>query len=38
MTSIFATVGYFEPWWIQVIKGILIFVIGLSIVPVILIL
>src|SRR6476659_6896498 len=38
MTSIFATVGYFEPWWIQVIKGILIFVIGLSLVPVVLIL
>src|SRR6476659_1390301 len=37
MTSIFATVGYFEPWWIQVIKGILIFVIGLSLVPLILI-
>jgi NADH-quinone oxidoreductase subunit H len=31
-----AEVGYWEPWWIQVIKAILIFVIGLSLVPVIL--
>ncbi|HKC83549.1 MAG TPA: NADH-quinone oxidoreductase subunit NuoH [bacterium] len=38
MTSVFATVGYFEPWWIQVIKGIVIFAIGLSLVPLILIL
>ena len=38
MTSVFATVGYFEPWWIQVIKGIVIFAVGLSMVPLILIL
>jgi NADH-quinone oxidoreductase subunit H len=31
-----AEVGYWEPWWIQVLKGIIIFVIGLSLVPVIL--
>ena len=31
-----AEVGYWEPWWIQVLKGILIFVVGLSLVPVIL--
>ena len=38
MTWILATVGYYEPWWIQVVKGIVIFAIGLSLVPVILIL
>ncbi|HEV8153454.1 MAG TPA: NADH-quinone oxidoreductase subunit NuoH [Solirubrobacteraceae bacterium] len=31
-----AEVGYWEPWWIQVLKGIIIFIIGLSLVPVIL--
>jgi len=31
-----AEVGYWEPWWIQVLKGIVIFVVGLSLVPVIL--
>jgi NADH-quinone oxidoreductase subunit H len=31
-----ADVGYWEPWWIQIIKGILIFAVGLSLVPVIL--
>jgi NADH-quinone oxidoreductase subunit H len=38
VSFVVATVGYFEPWWIQVLKGIVIFAIGLSIVPVILIL
>src|SRR5438445_8561257 len=32
-----ALVGYFEPWWIQIIKGIVIFAIGLQLVPVVLI-
>jgi NADH-quinone oxidoreductase subunit H len=32
-----AVATYFEPWWIQVIKGILIFAVGLQLVPVILI-
>ena len=31
-----AEVGYYEPWWIQIIKGIVIFAVGLSLVPVIL--
>src|SRR5246500_2592263 len=31
-----ATVGYFEPWWIQVIKAIVIFAVGLQLVPVVL--
>jgi NADH-quinone oxidoreductase subunit H len=29
-------VNYFEPWWMQILKGIVIFTIGLSLVPVIL--
>src|SRR5438270_3591737 len=32
-----ALVGYFEPWWIQIIKGIVIFAVGLQLVPVVLI-
>jgi NADH-quinone oxidoreductase subunit H len=31
-----AVVGYFEPWWIQIIKGIIIFAVGLQIVPLVL--
>jgi NADH-quinone oxidoreductase subunit H len=31
-----AVVGYFEPWWIQIIKAILIFAVGLQLVPVVL--
>jgi NADH-quinone oxidoreductase subunit H len=31
-----ADVGYWEPWWIQILKGIIIFAVGLSLVPVIL--
>jgi NADH-quinone oxidoreductase subunit H len=31
-----AEVGYWEPWWVQVIKGIVIFAVGLQLVPVIL--
>ena len=31
-----ATVGYYEPWWIQVIKAIVIFAVGLQLVPVVL--
>ncbi len=31
-----ATVGYYEPWWIQIIKAIVIFAIGLQLVPVVL--
>jgi NADH-quinone oxidoreductase subunit H len=31
-----ALVGYFEPWWVQVIKSIVIFAVGLQLVPVVL--
>jgi NADH-quinone oxidoreductase subunit H len=31
-----AVVGYYEPWWVQVIKAILIFVVALSLVPLVL--
>ena len=37
MTTPLADVNYFEPWWIQIIKGIVIFAVGLQLVPVILI-
>jgi len=32
-----AVVGYYEPWWIQTIKAIVIFAVGLQLVPVVLI-
>src|ERR1035437_8923816 len=32
-----AVVGYYEAWWIQVIKAIVIFAVGLQLVPVVLI-
>ncbi len=32
-----AAVGYFEPWWIQIIKAIVIFAVGLQLVPIVLI-
>ena len=31
-----AEVGYYEPWWIQIIKGIVVFAVGLQLVPVVL--
>ena len=31
-----ALVGYYEPWWIQILKAIVIFVIALQLVPVVL--
>jgi NADH-quinone oxidoreductase subunit H len=31
-----AIVGYYEAWWIQIIKGIVIFAVGLQLVPVVL--
>src|SRR4029077_3132357 len=31
-----ALVGYYEPWWIQIIKGIVVFAVGLPLVPVVL--
>jgi NADH-quinone oxidoreductase subunit H len=32
-----ATVGFYEPWWVQIIKAIVVFAVGLQIVPIILI-
>ncbi len=36
--GLLAVVSYWEPWWIQIIKSLLVFGVGLSMVPVILIL
>ena len=33
-----ATVSYFEPWWMQIAKSIVIFAVGLQLVPVVLLL
>jgi NADH-quinone oxidoreductase subunit H len=33
-----AVVGYFEPWWVQILKAIVIFAVGLQMVPVVLLL
>jgi NADH-quinone oxidoreductase subunit H len=32
-----AVVGYYEAWWIQIVKGIVIFAVGLQLVPIVLI-
>ena len=32
-----ADVGYFEPWWMQIVKAIVIFAVGLQLVPIVLI-
>jgi NADH-quinone oxidoreductase subunit H len=34
---VIATVAYFEPWWMQILKAIVIFAVGLQLVPVVLI-
>ncbi len=31
-----ALVGYYEPWWIQILKAIVIFAVGLQLVPIVL--
>jgi NADH-quinone oxidoreductase subunit H len=31
--EVFARVGYYEPWWIQIIKGLVIFIVVLQILP-----
>ena len=31
-----ATIGYYEPWWIQIVKALLIFAVGLQLVPIVL--
>ncbi len=36
MSGALATVGYYEPWWVQIIKGIVVFAVGLQLVPVVL--
>jgi len=33
---VIALVGYYEPWWIQILKSIVIFAVGLQLVPVVL--
>ena len=38
MTGVLATVGYYEPWYVQVIKSIVLFAVGLQIVPIVLLL
>jgi NADH-quinone oxidoreductase subunit H len=32
-----ADVGYFEPWWMQILKALVIFAVGLQLVPIVLI-
>src|SRR3981189_2428868 len=34
MPSILANVSYYEPWWMQIAKGVVIFAVGLQIIPV----
>ena len=34
--TVLAEVGYFEPWWIQLLKGVLIFAVVFQLVPIIL--
>jgi NADH-quinone oxidoreductase subunit H len=36
MTPILAEVGFYEPWWIQILKALVIFGVGLQIVPIVL--
>jgi NADH-quinone oxidoreductase subunit H len=33
---VFATVGFYEEWWIQILKAVVIFAVGLQLVPVVL--
>jgi NADH-quinone oxidoreductase subunit H len=35
---VIATVSYFEPWWMQIAKAIVIFAVGLQLVPIVLLL
>jgi NADH-quinone oxidoreductase subunit H len=34
VTTVFADVGYYEPWWIQLLKGVVIFAVVFQLVPV----
>jgi len=36
VTTVFAAVNYYEPWWMQVIKAVIIFAVGLQLVPIVL--
>ncbi len=36
-SSVFAVVGFYEPWWIQILKAVIIFAVGLQLVPVVLV-
>src|ERR1019366_5513470 len=36
MTAPLAVVGYYEEWWIQVLKAFIVFAVGLQLVPVVL--
>ena len=36
MTTVTGLVGYYEPWYVQIIKGIVIFAVGLQMVPIVL--
>jgi NADH-quinone oxidoreductase subunit H len=36
MTTIVAEVGFYEPWWIQILKALVVFAVGLQIVPIVL--
>jgi NADH-quinone oxidoreductase subunit H len=33
MSTVLATVGYAESWWIQIVKSLIIFIVGFTIVP-----
>ncbi|HVS28199.1 MAG TPA: NADH-quinone oxidoreductase subunit NuoH [Solirubrobacteraceae bacterium] len=35
--NVLATVGFYEPWWVQVLKGLIVFALGLQLVPVVVI-
>jgi NADH-quinone oxidoreductase subunit H len=35
--SVLATVGYYEPWYVQILKALILFIIGLSLVPLVLV-
>jgi NADH-quinone oxidoreductase subunit H len=37
MTAVLATVGYYEPWYVQIIKAVVIFAVGLQAVPLVLV-
>src|SRR3954467_8170698 len=35
--TVFADVGYFEPWWIQILKSLIIFAVILQLLPIIIV-